>query len=131
MGKWRHRLSNKDLVEKIADCSFCGRVPIVLCDRTWKCKPGRGMNRSTKNSRWLYRKNFIGNTKDEIKNCSKCDIQNIDLRFFDVNHKDGDHENNSLDNLELLCPNCHRIESLKQWKENSMKRWNRNYLMKN
>ena len=26
---------------------------------------------------------------------------------LEVHHKDGDRTNNSLDNLELLCPNCH------------------------
>ena len=26
-----------------------------------------------------------------------------------MNHKDGNSENNSLDNLELLCPNCHSL----------------------
>lgn len=27
--------------------------------------------------------------------------------ILEVHHKDGDHLNNELDNLELLCPNCH------------------------
>lgn len=26
---------------------------------------------------------------------------------LEVHHKDGDNHNNDLDNLELLCPNCH------------------------
>lgn len=26
---------------------------------------------------------------------------------LELEHKDGNHHNNSLDNLELLCPNCH------------------------
>lgn len=28
---------------------------------------------------------------------------------LEVHHKDGDSENNILDNLELLCPNCHAL----------------------
>lgn len=28
---------------------------------------------------------------------------------LEVHHKDGDHLNNELDNLELLCPNCHSL----------------------
>jgi hypothetical protein len=28
---------------------------------------------------------------------------------LELNHKDGDHGNNSKDNLELLCPNCHAL----------------------
>ena len=26
---------------------------------------------------------------------------------LELHHKDGNHSNNELDNLELLCPNCH------------------------
>lgn len=28
---------------------------------------------------------------------------------LEVHHKDGDKTNNSLDNLQLLCPNCHSL----------------------
>lgn len=28
---------------------------------------------------------------------------------LELEHKDGDHLNNNLDNLELLCPNCHTL----------------------
>ena len=28
---------------------------------------------------------------------------------LEVHHKDGDHLNNELENLELLCPNCHSL----------------------
>ncbi len=42
----------------------------------------------------------------------KCDI--CGLKFWlqdpiglELDHKDGDHNNNSLRNVRLLCPNCH------------------------
>lgn len=38
-----------------------------------------------------------------IKNLNK---NNIPL---EIHHKDGNNGNNSLDNLELLCPNCHSM----------------------
>lgn len=41
--------------------------------------------------------------------CEKCGIKQwngIDL-VIEVHHKDGNGENNLLENLELLCPNCH------------------------
>lgn len=28
---------------------------------------------------------------------------------LELHHKDGDHYNNELNNLELLCPNCHAL----------------------
>tara|TARA_B100001057_G_C22117928_1_gene669634 strand:- start:39 stop:485 length:447 start_codon:yes stop_codon:yes gene_type:complete len=30
---------------------------------------------------------------------------------LEINHIDGRHINNSIDNLELLCPNCHSLTS--------------------
>lgn len=41
--------------------------------------------------------------------CNKCEVsswngQQITLEF---EHKDGDNSNNSRDNVEALCPNCH------------------------
>ena len=31
---------------------------------------------------------------------------------LEIHHKDGDHYNNDLDNLALLCPNCHAIQEI-------------------
>lgn len=44
--------------------------------------------------------------------CEKCGI----IDWFGVkiplelHHKDGNHFNNNLENLEILCPNCHSIQ---------------------
>lgn len=43
------------------------------------------------------------------KKCSVCSItqwNNKDL-VLEVDHKDGNHKNNSIKNLRLICPNCH------------------------
>ena len=44
--------------------------------------------------------------------CSKCG-QNPEWMGkrlpLEHHHKDGDHTNNSIENLEILCPNCHAI----------------------
>lgn len=29
---------------------------------------------------------------------------------LELHHKDGDHFNNNIDNLQILCPNCHAIQ---------------------
>lgn len=42
--------------------------------------------------------------------CAECHIGpewNGKLLVLQLEHKDGDNTNNELDNLELLCPNCH------------------------
>lgn len=47
-----------------------------------------------------------------LKDCSKCEICGISDWMgkpitFQVHHKDGDRTNDELDNLQILCPNCH------------------------
>jgi Zn finger protein HypA/HybF involved in hydrogenase expression len=41
--------------------------------------------------------------------CAKCNIDswNNNPIILELEHKDGNSENNNLDNLECLCPNCH------------------------
>lgn len=41
--------------------------------------------------------------------CEKCGIEDWqgELLTFHLEHKDGNRKNNQLNNLEILCPNCH------------------------
>lgn len=41
MGKWKHRLYNRDVINRKAICSFCGAVDIVNHRGVWKCKKGK------------------------------------------------------------------------------------------
>lgn len=41
--------------------------------------------------------------------CNRCGYDSIP-EILEVHHKDHNHNNNEVDNLELLCPNCHAIE---------------------
>lgn len=40
--------------------------------------------------------------------CNKCHYNIIDA--LEIHHKDKNHYNNSIENLEFLCCNCHAIE---------------------
>ena len=44
-----------------------------------------------------------------IAHCEQCEITcwNEKELVFQLHHKDGNHKNNKLENLILLCPNCH------------------------
>ena len=44
--------------------------------------------------------------------CALCGILNWQGKKLplELHHKDGNHYNNSLENLEILCPNCHSIQ---------------------
>ena len=49
------------------------------------------------------------NTKEKEYKCECCGIEkwnNKPIRL-QVHHIDGDHFNNELSNIQLLCPNCH------------------------
>lgn len=63
--------------------------------------------------------------KQQIKNgetrvCSKCRKE----KPLDVHHKDGNHKNDSSENLEILCESCHYTEheiGYNFWKNNNRK----------
>ena len=52
--------------------------------------------------------------RDGIKE-QKCELCGVStwlgvLLPLELHHKDGNHYNNSIDNLQILCPNCHSIQ---------------------
>lgn len=48
--------------------------------------------------------------------CAICGYHDDDdISLLDVHHIDSDRENNDLDNLIILCPNCHRKLTLKKY----------------
>ena len=46
------------------------------------------------------------------KKCEKCDLTKwLDVEIpLEIHHIDGDRYNNQLENLMILCPNCHALE---------------------
>lgn len=44
--------------------------------------------------------------------CEKCDFIAEHPIQLDVDHIDGNHKNNSPDNLQTLCANCHRLKTV-------------------
>lgn len=74
----------------------------------------RGPNSSSSNlrsKRGSIRQKLLG----EVGKCEDCGITTIDI--LTVHHKDGNPWNNRRINLELLCPNCHAVKSVKIAKE--------------
>ena len=43
--------------------------------------------------------------------CEKCGFIPVHKIQLDVDHIDGDHNNNDLSNLQTLCANCHRLKT--------------------
>jgi 5-methylcytosine-specific restriction endonuclease McrA len=44
--------------------------------------------------------------------CESCGFVALHPCQLDVDHKDGDHSNNSPANLQTLCANCHRLKTM-------------------
>lgn len=74
-----------------------------------------GCNKHTNKGR--FRSKFV---KEKGNKCEKCFIYNENDTFFDVDHIDSSikiSKNRSAkaserNNLQVLCPNCHRLKSL-------------------
>lgn len=60
--------------------------------------------------------------------CEKCGISswNGEHISLQIHHKDGDHFNNLLENLQILCPNCH--SQTKNYSGKSNKKSNHVYI---
>ncbi|MCM2338984.1 MAG: HNH endonuclease [Burkholderiales bacterium] len=53
--------------------------------------------------------------KEKGKKCEKCNYDKYQI--LEVHHKNRNRKNNEIENLELICPNCHAEEHLleKSW----------------
>lgn len=68
-------------------------------------------------------KNRLIKEKYFIHQCNRCKLttwNNLPIPL-ELEHKDGNHYNNQLDNLELLCPNCHAQTSTYRGKNKKIK----------
>lgn len=54
------------------------------------------------------------------KNITKCQICEKECDRLEIHHIDGDHGNNEIDNLILVCPSCHKKEHYKNHNRNKI-----------
>jgi cytochrome c553 len=53
--------------------------------------------------------------------CELCGFKAKHRVQLDVDHKDGNHSNNSEDNLQTICANCHRLKTVLSGDHNGVK----------
>jgi hypothetical protein len=111
--------------------AFCGRICYgISCRKEKPClvcgKPILGKfnkktcSRSCANINRAGIKYHLGNPKSKVKSqqalkirllnergksCERCGYSKHEI--LQIHHKDENRSNNDLDNLELICPNCH------------------------
>ena len=104
MGKHVHKLSSISEENRTALCSSCGDVKLKTMGRSidgstkWRCSIAKWQNRSP----WL---------KHRKDSCERCGFIPEHSSQLDVDHVDGNKANNSLNNLQTLCANCHRLKT--------------------
>ena len=106
-------------------CPTCGlksRRRGLHCSQTCVAKPKRdkkikdwldgkheGMRGKTSTAKWI-RDYMIENYGERCMNCGWSEKYSHTGKVpIELSHKDGDFTNNKIENLEIICPNCHSL----------------------
>ena len=115
MLKYSFRGCLKCLYEEF-ECSYCHKKIIRLKSELNKNKTGKlycsrecgnrdkNENITNKTDGSAYRRNALATYPNE---CCACGYKE-DIRILEVHHLDENRNNNHIDNLRILCPNCHK-----------------------
>ena len=109
--KNNHWRKQKGILKGLSNCLNCGKVvkktDAKYCSR--KCIKEHELNERIVNGDASSKttKRFL--LKEYGNKCSCCGIEEWNKKpiVMELEHKDGNSSNNSLDNVCLLCPNCH------------------------
>ena len=123
-----HKCPNCGVVKRIKlQCAYCGKEIERLPNEIKKNKSGlfycsRECGNRHKNQlraesgEWDSSQNYRLKAFEQLSHyCAVCGWKE-DERILEVHHKDEDRSNNSIDNLCILCPTCHRKITLGYYK---------------
>jgi 5-methylcytosine-specific restriction endonuclease McrA len=95
------------------------KVQLKNQQRAWSI-PYEDMSHSSARKRLLHEKNYI------CEECGTGNTYNGKPLSLELDHKDGNNKNNKLENLRILCPNCHSQTPTHRSKNIKFKRLNGN-----
>lgn len=108
---WKHRIV---MTPEGWRCMICGDTIYIKPDGRRVCRKGKNETRKPQ----LYNPLINRPYRAYVENiCRRCGFQPEDICQLDVDHIDGNHLNNALDNLQTLCSNCHRLKTKYQRNE--------------
>ncbi len=101
---------------KETPCLVCGKLILATfnkktCSRSCANRHREGIKYKLNNTRDKVKTQRILKTrllKDRGSKCERCGFDKYQI--LEIHHKDRDRNNNNLDNLEIICPNCHSEE---------------------
>lgn len=108
------------------DRPLCRICKVRKTDKHWENKKYRDTcTRCRKTTRGTPLENIKGYRKKALLAitphvCSYCSFEPLHLCQIHVDHADGNHKNNDIGNLQLLCANCH---AFKTWANKDSKQW--------
>ena len=85
-------------------CRLCGRNPV-------KKKTGKGRIGKFKTMCATCDNNRRGYKAHRKETCEKCGFVPEHRCQLQVDHIDGNHDNNAVENLQTLCANCHALKT--------------------
>jgi ribosomal protein L37E len=89
-------------VARVKGFCACGNVTESKGTNAYGQKTyGRSCTSCRKTGYTIHKKNY----------CESCGFIAIHKVQLDVDHIDGNHKNNAVDNLRTLCANCHRLKT--------------------
>lgn len=94
----QHKLLLKNPAKRFGICVVCGPVRLKKKQHGWSCR----------NKYNEYRSRHYKNKKPH---CEICGFVAEHRSQLDVDHIDGNHDNNESSNLQTLCANCHRLKT--------------------
>lgn len=91
-GTWKHRLSQKDTLNKTALCTACGQVELILKGKVWRCKSGnKKLQTRYREHNRQYQRLVYERTKGKPR-IAACDICHNEAKLcWDHDHKTGLH----------------------------------------
>ena len=104
-----HSLTEIDEQSRTGVCSVCGLTKVKKRDNKSNTLAGRyrckSVYKRSQNQR-LYP--YTVHKKDKCKHCGFIPVH---MSQLDVDHIDGNRNNNDPANLQTLCANCHRLKT--------------------